>query len=76
LFDQRGHPVVPTCASLVPTRTAARSVLDGREHDGTLDETDDPGTLHVAARRASTCPIVAVCRRIFAAANIVIDFVE
>ena len=47
LFDQDGHPVVPTCAlqsrraqwrSRMPEgqRVAARSVLDGREHDGTL----------------------------------------
>jgi hypothetical protein len=64
LFDQRGHPVVPTCASLVPTRTAARSVLDGREHDGTLDETDDPGPLHVAARRCTSGLDMPNCRRL------------
>jgi hypothetical protein len=48
LFDQNGHPVVPTCAPprrraerqsrmAEGHRRAARSVLDGREHDGTLD---------------------------------------
>jgi hypothetical protein len=48
LFDQNGHPVVPTCAPprrraqrqsrmAEGHREAARSVLDGREHDGTLD---------------------------------------
>ncbi|MGB9413547.1 MAG: hypothetical protein WCB26_20375 [Pseudolabrys sp.] len=32
MFDQDGHPVVPTCES----RAGARSVIDRREHDGTL----------------------------------------
>ena len=49
LFDRR-HPSVPTCARDMPARAAAvkdgpssatapaaRSVLDGREHDGRLD---------------------------------------
>jgi hypothetical protein len=47
LFDRNGHPVVPTCAPprrraerrsrmAEGHRVAARSVLDGREHDGTL----------------------------------------
>lgn len=48
LFDQDGHPVVPTCGPLSSPRTAAvkharrappkaaRSVLDGCEHGGII----------------------------------------
>src|ERR1700724_1942566 len=54
LFD-RHHPSVPTCAQPVPSRAAAvkdgrlratapaaRSVLDGREHDGMLGRVGKP----------------------------------
>jgi hypothetical protein len=56
LFDQDGHPAVPTCAPTLSrgaavqearraSPKAARSVLDGCEHDGILiAETDDDAT--------------------------------
>ncbi|HEY8728409.1 MAG TPA: hypothetical protein VIL94_02425, partial [Acidothermaceae bacterium] len=54
LFDQDGHPVVPTCGPLSSPRTAAvkharrappkaaRSVLDGREHGGIISADGRP----------------------------------
>ena len=79
LFDRDDHPAVPTCA--FPGRRAqwrsrmteghralraARSVLDGREHDGTLDTEGanpiPPVNVIVKQRRA-------IYARIYAANN-------
>jgi len=68
LFDQDGHPVVPTCAPPVPSRAGA--LKDGRRPPRSgaarvLERHEHDGTLNAEGRRSA----FAIYARILTAAN-------